>query len=693
MKLKWILTGFAAVVVAVLVAVYAVLSSMDFEGLRGVIEAEAKKATGRDLRIAGPIDLQISRNPAITVEEVSFANAPWGSRAEMVSVKRFELEVSLLPLLSGEIKVGRLILVQPDILLETDPEGRGNWEIAVAAEGEAGAADAGAATLPSFDQVLIRGGRLLYRDGKTGTETRLHLSELVGRAAGGASPIRIAVEGRYNDTAFTAEGVLGSFEQLLGEGAYPVQLTAEAGGASLEIEGSIAEPMAGRGIDLRLAARGRNLADLSALTGGALPPLGPYALGAEVKQTGQSYKLTGLTAKIGGSDFAGNATLSLAGRRPALKGTFTAGVLDLADFVSQEEGEDRSEAESGGDQKFVFAADPLPLDGLKAVDAELKLSAGRLRLPEHVDLSDLELSLTLESGRLAVQSLTAGFAGGRLAGDLSLDAGRKTPQLSLNLTAKGVDYGRLLKDMAVTDGVVGSLDGSAGLRGAGASLRAIASSLNGRVEVVGGEGVIRDDLLAAAGAGLLRMLSGWREGGRDLRLNCVVARLPVQGGVMTGEAILLDTAAVTVGGEGSLDLRGETLDLRVTPQAKQASLMSLAVPFRVSGTLASPAIGPDPVGTAVGAARIAGLFINPLAAGAVLFAESETAEQNPCLAALEQVAWAPAAVGAEPEETTVIEDAAAGVSETLKGVGAGVGETLEGVGEGITKGLRSLFGD
>jgi hypothetical protein len=115
--------------------------------------------------------------------------------------------------------------------------------------------------------------------------------------------------------------------------------------------------------------------------------------------------------------------------------------------------------------------------------------------------------------------------------------------------------------------------------------------------------------------------------------------------------------------------------------------MSLAVPFLVKGTLTEPSVGPDPIGTAVGVAKIAGLFINPLAAGAVLVLDSETADQNPCVAALERPAQgasqgAAQGASAPSQETSVIEDAA-----------KDVGDAIEGVGEGIAKGLKSLFGN
>ncbi|MCH8999587.1 MAG: AsmA family protein, partial [Proteobacteria bacterium] len=406
-------------------------------------------------------------------------------------------------------------------------------------------------------------------------------------------------------------------------------------------------------------------------------------------------EVTGLTAKVGASDIAGDATIVLGGPRPALSGSFTSGTLDLDDLarlgVVGTAGAPAEAPPKTAEQRFVFTEDPLPFEALDALDAKIELSVKRLRLRDGLPLSDLDLSLALENRRLAVKPFSIGIAGGKLAGDFSLDAGKTPPPVAVNLTASGIDYGGLLKTFEVTDGVTGTLDAEVHLRGAGASARAIAASLGGRIEVIAGQGSVDNDLVQAAGAGLTQMLSGWSEGDGDLRLNCIVVRLPIEGGVATSEVILLDTAAATVGATGSIDLRDESLDLRVTPQAKQASLMSLAVPFLVKGTLAAPSVGPDPVGTALGVAKIAGLFINPLAAGAALALESATADQNPCVAALERPAQgasqgaapAPAQGASQPsQETTVIEDAA-----------KGVGDAIGGVGEGITKGLKSLFGD
>ena len=200
--------NWAVLAVAILVAaVAAVLYSIDVNSYRDEIAAEFRKATGRDLAIGGDIDLSISLSPTVVVERVAIANADWGSRPHMVALERAEAEVELLPLLMGNIHVTRLILVEPDILLETNSDGLSNWQAgppaddrsdapvrsAVKAERNDEAGD-GPPSIAIFTHVEIRGGRLTYRDARTGGEMRLDLDRVSARAASFGTPLAIDAE-------------------------------------------------------------------------------------------------------------------------------------------------------------------------------------------------------------------------------------------------------------------------------------------------------------------------------------------------------------------------------------------------------------------------------------------------------------------------------------------------------------------
>ncbi|MBT3306605.1 MAG: AsmA family protein, partial [Alphaproteobacteria bacterium] len=97
------------------VAGVAILKSLDFNEYRGLIAEQVKAATGRDLTISGPLNLEISLSPAVAVEGVTFANASWGTAKEMANLKRLAAEVELLPLLSGDIRIKRVVLEGLDL--------------------------------------------------------------------------------------------------------------------------------------------------------------------------------------------------------------------------------------------------------------------------------------------------------------------------------------------------------------------------------------------------------------------------------------------------------------------------------------------------------------------------------------------------------------------------------------------------
>ncbi|MGF1610022.1 MAG: AsmA family protein [Kiloniellales bacterium] len=687
MKLKWVLTAVVAVAVALVVAGYAVLASLDVEQYRGRIEAEAKKATGRDLTLAGPIDLKVSLTPAITVDDVTVSNADWGSRPEMVTLKRFELQAALLPLLAGEVRLQRLILVEPDILLETDAEGHGNWILQVAGEAEAAPApseEKGDLKL-SFEEVRIEGGSLTYRDGKSGQETRVQLRELSAKADGAGEPIALNARGSYNEQPFALEGSVGSFTQL-DSGPFPVKLTAEAGGATVALDGSIAQPKSGQGIDLTVSAKGDELGALSALAGTPVPALGAYDLRATITQEGEAYKLSDVSAKLAGSDIAGDATIAMAGGRPSLQGNFTSQLIDLTRLTpaGAEGAAPSGGAGDGAASPYVFTEEPLPLDGLRAADAELSLQAAKVRLQDKMELDNLQVTLALQGGRLQIAPLSADFSGGKVDAAVELDGSQAAPPLSTTLKVDRLDYGRLLRTMELDDTVAGTLDVDVDVKGKGGSMRAIASSLNGHSEIVSNEGVITNRLLKFVAVGLGDVLGPLLGGDRDARLNCMISRFDIRGGVATSRALVVDTEQFTISGGGTVDLRTEKLDLNFDTATREPSIASLAVPFMVTGTLKSPSVSPDPVGTALGVAKAAGTVINPVAGLGVLIGSQVGGggDQNPCVVAVDSGA-------ASSSQGSTIESITKGAGDAAEGAAGAVEDAVKGVGEG----LKRLFGD
>jgi uncharacterized protein involved in outer membrane biogenesis len=356
--------------------------------------------------------------------------------------------------------------------------------------------------------------------------------------------------------------------------------------------------------------------------------------------------------------------------------------LDLADFAppAAAEGEAAPLAE-GPASPYVFTEQTLPLDGLKAADAELKLTVATLRLQEKMELKDFDLTLRLDNGHLQVAPLLTTFADGRIEANVDLDGGKPTPTLVIAVKGTGIDYGLLLKDLEIVNDMQGTLDLDIDLRGAGGSMRAIAAGLNGKTEIVSHEGVFSNKLLKIAGVGLGDIMGPLMGGEKDAKINCIVSRFGIENGLATSRAMIFDSEAFIVTGGGTVDLRSEKLDLNMDTATREVSIASLAVPFNIGGTLKSPSFAPDPVGTALGAAKVVGMFVAPpLAIGELITEKSVSGGGNACVEALAAVESGEAPAKSEQPSTleTITEQSS---------------KAIEGLGEGITEGLKSLFGN
>ena len=114
----------SAVIIAVFLTAYIIASSYDFNKFKPQITELAKQYTGRDLTLGGDIELGLSLFPTLVVNDVTFQNASWGTRPQMAQVKRLEVQIDVLPILRGDIHISRLIVVNPEFLIEIDKSGK-----------------------------------------------------------------------------------------------------------------------------------------------------------------------------------------------------------------------------------------------------------------------------------------------------------------------------------------------------------------------------------------------------------------------------------------------------------------------------------------------------------------------------------------------------------------------------------------
>jgi len=690
-KILKIVGGLVILVVALVVAGVAVLKSQDLNAYRGALSEQVKAATGRDLTLAGDIKLDVSLNPSVYVEGVSFSNAPWGTRNDMAKVNLFEAKVKLLPMLSGNVEVSKLVLHGLEANLETNKDGVGNWVFSGgeqdASQMKSSSGGEGMSGLPVVRMVELRDIKITYKDGVSGETVSLELEGVNASSDGLDSPLLFDLTGFFNQQRIKAEGKLGAISALMDSARpWPVSVSMNAPGVTVKVDGSVAQPMQGKGLDLHLTVDAEDPVAAAKAAGVDIPPMPGVRLSGLLKDGGGGYSLEGLDAKIGSSDLKGRLAVALGGARPGLDATLTSQNINLPELLPKGSAAP-AEPAGEGDGK-VFPADPLPLQGLKAADVKLDFKAKSIKTGQ-IPVSDVALVVDLDNGHLNVPTLKAGVAGGTIEGRVTLDGGKSTPDLSLKVDSTGLDLGGLLKEFAGTDILVGHIDVKVDVIGKGSSVRALMAALDGKTSVIGKDGRINNEALETVSTGLLEAMP-WAAKADANKINCIVSRFDIKGGMASSKALVFDTNGITVLGEGGLNLADETIDMTIETDAKSASLAALAIPVNVGGTFLEPSVAPN-IGKTVENV-VSGIVEAPssLLGDALGGKTSETTEiaADVCARVL---AGKPAKVKKarkQPESQTETESVVPAIPS-----GDELKKDLNNLGEGLKKGLGGLLGN
>ena len=656
------------------------LLTLDVNHYKAELIQVVKDKTGREFQINGDLKLALSLIPTIAVNEVSFGNAGWGSQPDMLTANRFEAEIALIPLLQGDVRINRLVLVKPDLFLETNAEGIGNWALELAGtEGtdKEQAAPAAPGT-PGFDvrEISVEDARLNYKNGRSGETISMDFPMLTLRSDTTDGPVSANLETIYKGQAISMTATIGPLPQLLDDKPYPVDMKATTAGVEVSAIGTIARITQLAGLELNITVKTDNLTNLSKLSGIELPAVGPINVSGTLLDAEQSYRLQSMQAAIADYKITGNLEVALAGDRPLLTAELATPLIDIR--PSTRAGEQQK-------KKRVFSGDPLPMDGLKAIDADLKISIKQL-LTTSVELADVNLTLRINNGQLKLNPFKANIAGGNLTANVELTPKGKELELKSDINIKQLTPGLLpkLKEKHLIDD--GKTDITFKGTGKGKSVAEIMAGFNGNLLVTVGKGVLQNSSLDLAGADLmsqtLSMVNPLAKEDKTTQLQCAVVRFDIKDGIAaTEKGIAMETSKMTVVGGGIINLKTEELDLGVRPHPRQGigvGAGQLAEIVRLGGTLAEPKAKTDTVAAMKTAAKVGAAVatggLSILAGG--LF-DRTTADEHPCDTALGKNPTSQASA------TTSTTQSGAQTTEKKPNIIESTGEKVKGVFKGL----------
>jgi AsmA protein len=272
------------------------------------------------------------------------------------------------------------------------------------------------------------------------------------------------------------------------------------------------------------------------------------------------------------------------------------------------------------------AAALLPVDLLKALSLEGRLSAGRVKAA-NLRLGDITLQVVAGKGTVTLHPLSASLYGGRYTGNVVVDASGDAPVLRIDERIAGVRLGDLLSDLQGRAQVTGIAEAALQLQAAGAGTDAMIRSMDGTVSTVLREGSIEGvDILAricrslgTAGSGqpadlvtgLLGALTGdrsraseGREGAAErTSFSELKGTLVFEDGVGVNEDLRLYSPLLRVEGSGRVHLPERRLDYNAVAALVKScegqggqpfrELANVPIPLRIFGPFDDLKIRPD----------------------------------------------------------------------------------------------------
>ena len=591
---------FLALLVLAMGGAWYAISTINPAQLTQLLSSSVKAATGRDLKIAGPVSLTIFPSIGVKAEDVSLSNATWALGSDMIQLKRIDIGIRLLPLLSKRIEITRINLNGLDAHLQSNAEGRGNWVLAAPlAQGvtanantdkpESAAPNNGDDSFISIETVSITDARISYQDG-SGSQNIFEVQRL--SLSGGGDKTAIQLDMKHANDSLGVSGKVTSVRKILNSwNASPLKVN----------------------IDLDITLNGKSL-----LVRGDIYKTPQQLVSFDIALKSKSFDLTSLVA--------GSALAVSDGK-----------IAHAASRLKEK-------------SKYFFNEDHLPFDLLPMANGKVNVDIAQLGLPDQEPIRDLRATLTFSGDRINMQDFSFELGNGRAQGNVSLDKFQSTaPSLSIDGFAKGFTIEQILAD-AKSKVSGGDTKVAFNLKSSGISMHQLASRANGKIQISVGQAKLATSFLNKGGDFVITVLDAvnpLRKKSNQTVLECAVAYLPINNGLVSVvDTVGVETDRLDVVLNGTVNLNNEEINLKIFPREKSGLTLGVDLGnlIKLQGTLQNPSSGINQAGVVNSAVTI-GLGI--LTGGATILAEnakSMATKSQPCKTALRP--WSDITAGA-----------------------------------------------
>lgn len=572
-----ILVRLVGVLVLLLVLMVGVFLILPGEKIANLAADQFKAQTGRDLSFGGKVDLSFYPVLGFKSEGIELANADWSKRGPLLTAKGASVGIDAKALLSGNVRIRRIEVKGPKLILERRKDGTANWDFGAATADSAAqeTAKPGELPVPTLKRLIIRNARINYFEGGKS------VVKLKGLTADLKWPSRqkpIEVTGKFSlaGEPINFQTDITDPRGLINGNVSALKLTLNTKGGEVAFDGRV---------DTDKGAVGGLSVDLSDTSGFAAAfGVGgveiPKGFGQSIKAksnltltTEQKLFLRESSFQLDHNSLSGDVDIEFRKKRPYVVAKLASDALDLS-----------SVSGGGGSGSSGWSKAPIDTSALGMIDGKFRLQVKALDTGDY-KFSGLDTKVDIENARAVIDLAGLNAFGGSVAGQIVAN-GRKGFSSRVNVKANGIDMNRLLNQTAGIDRFTGRASMTMNVLASGASVHALMNSLKGPLSVSLGAGTI-------TGIDLDALMSG-RKGGGTTVFDSLTATGNFANGVLSNDDLKMKLISFTATGKGQIGVGPRNIDYTVTPVSITAREgETISVPVRIRGSWDNPKISVD----------------------------------------------------------------------------------------------------
>jgi uncharacterized protein involved in outer membrane biogenesis len=607
-SVKIIISASGGLILLLLAGAWYASTVVDSVQLTKMLASSVKAATGRDLKISGPVTLSFFPGISVSAERLSLSNASWASSPDMLTLQRIDVDIKTWPLLTKRIELGNVKLTGLELLLQKNASGKANWDVSTDASNAApGSSNANANSNSNADTSSAE-NNLIYMESVSVADAQIQYQDPSG-AISSYQIKRLSLVESSNKTSVSLNmQALGQTLELTGKTGriselwkqwdasstqFPVDLNLSMNGKSMLIQGEVKKtPKTKPDIQLSLSSK--------AFDWPSIP--------APVKRPSQN---------AGGSQSIPASTLASA---PA--------------SAPHQAPKPQSQ--------YLFSNESIPFDALPQAQGKIVINIGELGLSKRKPIENLQATLQLDGSTIDIPSLTLQMGKGSANLQIKLSQFNTTSPI---LSARGVTKDFTLENLLAILDSNSKVSGGAmklafDIKTSGISLHQMASNSNGKIQLSITQAQMGTNFLNDAGdfvVTLLDSINPLRKKTSETVLECAVAYLPITNGqINIAKTVGVETDRLDVVLAGSINLKTEAVNLAIDPRERSGLTtgLDLAGLVKMGGTLTNPKAEINQAGVVNSAVSIGLGFLTGGASIVAENARSMTSKAHPCRDAL-----------------------------------------------------------